>query len=106
MFLSTYFLMQTLTRNIIIHGESGFKVNVFELSIEAFMPEKDELHIFGDHNGKWLAFETVGWNSERLTLMGGAVHWYSKYIGFEQMQPTIIDPRNTRRLKIVRTQGV
>ena len=50
-----YFLLPDAQRDIIIHGPTGTRLNVYSLENEDFRPIKGELHIFGDDHGEWLA---------------------------------------------------
>ena len=94
----TYFLLPGQTRDVIVHGETGFKINVFRLEKEIFVPKDGELHVFGKDKKEWLAFETCGWNAEKLAIMSAAVLWYSEYIGFFEIQLTFTDPRQMHKL--------
>jgi hypothetical protein len=94
----TYFLLSGQTRDVIVHGETGFKINVYRLEKEIFVPKDGELHVFGKDNKEWLAFETSGWNTEKLEIISAAVLWYSEYIGFYELQLTFTDPRQMHKL--------
>jgi hypothetical protein len=94
----TYFLLAGQTRDVIVHGETGFKVNVFRIEKENFAPLANELHVFGQNMGEWLAFETAGWNDKKLDLISAAIHWYTEYKNCKDMQLTFIDPRAMHRI--------
>jgi hypothetical protein len=89
----TYFLLPGQTRDVIVHGETGVKVNVFRIEKENFAPLSCELHIFGQSLGEWLAFETAGWNDKKMDIMNAAILWYIEYNNFKNLQLTFTDPR-------------
>jgi len=95
----TYFLLPGQIRDVIVHGETGFKINVYRLEKESFLPKDGEIHVFGKDPEEWLAFETSGWNTEKLAIMSAALLWYSEFIGFTQLQLTFTDPRQMHILK-------
>jgi hypothetical protein len=76
---TNYFLLENEDRDIIVHGETGFRVNVFAIENHGFTPTKGELHIFGCAKGKWFAFETTAWSCEAIDLVTDAVVWYARY---------------------------
>jgi hypothetical protein len=78
---------------VIVHRETGTKVNVFGLEVENYQPGPGELHIFGDDHREWLAFETEGWNGEHINIIDQAVLWYARYLDYPQMEITTEDPR-------------
>jgi hypothetical protein len=94
-----YFILATENRDIIVHAETGLRVNVFRLENEGFMPTVGELHVFGDDHGGWLAFETEGYSSENLGLVKGAVIWYARYLDYPEMDIRTEDPRPAVKLK-------
>ena len=60
---------------------------------------KDELHIFLDDHGEWLAFETEGWNGGDIQVFSGAVLWYAVYLDYPAMDITTEDPRPAFKLR-------
>jgi hypothetical protein len=94
-----YFLLPDAQRDIIIHGPTGTRLNVYSLENEDFRPAKGELHIFGDDHGEWLAFETQGWNGGDTRVFSGAVLWYGLYLDYPVMEITTKDPRPKFRLR-------
>jgi hypothetical protein len=93
MLSTSYFLLEDQDRDIIVHGETGLRVNVFGLEVDQYEPTPGELHIFGDDHGEWLAFETEGLSREDLDVLSGAVQWYARYLDYPQMQIRADDPR-------------
>lgn len=96
---NNYFLLEDQERDIIVHGETGLRVNVFGLEVDQYEPTPGELHIFGDDHGEWLAFETEGWSIENLDIISGAVKWYARYLDYPEMQISEEDPRPAVRLR-------
>ena len=96
---TTYFLLEDQERDIIVHGESGLRVNVFGLEVDQYQPAAGEIHIFGEAYGEWLAFETDGWTIEGLNVISGAVLWYARYLDYPEMKITENDPRPQVKLK-------
>ncbi len=94
-----YFLLPDSARNIIVHGPTGTRLNVYSLENENFIPTKGELHIFGDDHGEWLAFETDGWEGGDIKVFSNAVLWYSVYLDYPVMEITTEDPRPEFKLK-------
>ena len=95
-----YFLVPDANRQIISHGETGLRVNVYHLENEPFYPVTGELHIFGDDHGEWLAFETEGYHRDDLQIFASAVTWYARYLDYPGMQIETVDPRPEFKLKI------
>ncbi|GAA4326299.1 hypothetical protein GCM10023149_29000 [Mucilaginibacter gynuensis] len=98
---TTYYLLENAHRDIIVHGQSGLRVNVFNLETEGFEPKRGEIHIFGDDHGEWLAFETDGWTVKDIDLISGAVLWYARLLDYPEMEVRTMDPRPAHRLRIV-----
>jgi hypothetical protein len=96
---TTYFLLDDEERDVIVHGESGLRVNVFGLEVDRYQPTEGEIHIFGEAHGEWLAFETERWTKEDLTIISGAVLWYARYLDYPEMEITEEDPRPRIQLK-------
>jgi hypothetical protein len=101
MISTTFSLLVDQERDIIVHGETGLRVNVFGLEVDSFQPAEGELHIFGDDHGEWLAFETEGWNGEELELISQAVLWYARYLDYPEMRIVTEDPRPESKLRKV-----
>lgn len=97
-----YFLLEDEERNVIVHGESGLRVNVFGLDADRYEPTEGEIHIFGEAYGEWLAFETDGWTLEDVGIISDAVLWYARYLGYPEMQITETDPRQEPKLKVLK----
>ena len=76
---TNYFLLEDKERDVIVHGDTGLRVNVFGLEVDNYRPTAGELRIFGEDHGGWLAFETEGWTLESLNIVSGAVTWYARY---------------------------
>lgn len=90
---NNYFLLEDARRDVIVHGETGLRVNVFNRETEGFSPAPGEIHVVGDDHGLWLAFETEGWTMEGLEIVSSAVLWYARRLDYPQMQITTEDPR-------------
>jgi hypothetical protein len=97
----TYFLLDDQDRDVIVHGQTGLRVNVFGLEVDQYQPTAGEIHIFGEAHGEWLAFETEGWTMEDLSVISGAVLWYARYLDYPEMCVSEEDPRPQVRLKKV-----
>jgi len=95
----TYFLLEGADRAVIVHGKTGLRVNVFSLETEGYSPNSDELHVFGNDHGEWLAFETDGWTIEAMDLVTGAVVWYTHYLDHPEMVIRTKDPRPQYKLR-------
>jgi hypothetical protein len=101
MLANNYFLLEGQNRDVIVHGATGLRVNVFGLEVDRYEPTDGELHIFGDDHGEWLAFETEGWSAEGLEIISGAVKWYAQYLDYSEMQISEEDPRPVVKLRKV-----
>ena len=88
-----YFLVPEADRQIIAHGETGLRVNVYHLENEPFYPVMGELHVFGDDHGEWIAFETEGYHPDYLQIFAFAITWYARYLDYPDIQIEIVDPR-------------
>lgn len=64
---TSYYLTDENDRHLIINAATELAVQTFSLEREPFTPHGDELHLFGDDHGEWLAFETVGWQGEDIS---------------------------------------
>jgi hypothetical protein len=73
-------------RDIIYHQESKFKVQVYNMQHEHFVPNANEVHFFGDDHGDELAFETVSYNNQSERFIKAAIAWYSLYIAYPEMK--------------------
>jgi len=98
---SNYFLLEEADHPVIVHGQSGLRLNVFSLETQDFRPAPGEIHIFGDDHGEWLAFETDGWTMEDMDIISGAVRWYAIYLDYPFMEITTTDPRDEFRLRVL-----
>ena len=96
---TNYFLLQQHDRDIIVHGATGLRVQVFGLEVDQYKPTPGELHIFGDDHGEWLAFETEGWLMESMDIITGAVVWYARYLDYTEMIILTDDPRPDIKLR-------
>ena len=90
---TTYFLTDENDHHVIVHAETGLRVQTFSLEQEPFTPDEGELHLFGDDHGEWLAFETMGWKGEDFFLLQGAMIWYARYLDHPDMLIIAADPR-------------
>src|ERR1700761_4469400 len=68
-----YFLLPDTERDIIVHGPTNLRLNVYNLENEDFRPTQGELHIFGDDHGEWLAFGTEGWSGGDRQVLSNAL---------------------------------
>jgi hypothetical protein len=96
---TNYFMLSDGERDVIVHAQTGLRVNVFSLENEGFHPTAGELHIFGDDHGEWLAFETEDYTVEALDIFKGAVVWYARYLDYPEMEISSEDPRPPFKLK-------
>jgi hypothetical protein len=101
MLSTSYFVIHESERDIIVHVASGIRVKVFGLEVDEYVPDQNEIHVFGDDHGEWLAFETEGWNGEGLDIISQAVVWYARYLDYPQMQIMTEDPRPVNKLRVV-----
>ena len=83
-------------QDVIIHGESQQKVNVYFLDGYDFEPNLAELHIFANCDGQWLVFQTVKWNYGDMELFTEAARWYACYAHDPEMAFSPDDPRVQR----------
>lgn len=96
---TSYFLLDDQERPVIVHAETGLKVNVFSLELENFEPAGSERHLFGDDHGEWLAFETEDWDDGDERILHQALRWYAQYLDYPQMNIQAEDPRPEIRLR-------
>lgn len=102
MFSTTFSLLEYQERDVIVHDETGLRINVFGLEVDDYHPTTGELHIFGDDYGEWLAFETENWNGEHLDIISQAVVWYARYLDYPEMTIVTEDPRPEFKLKVIK----
>jgi hypothetical protein len=97
--LVTYYLLPVEDGNVIIHYDTGLKINVFNLKNEDFKPNPLELHVYGVNNSDWLAFETEGWTTESLRIIGQAVLWYTLEMNLSEIRLTVMHPDSQKDLR-------
>jgi hypothetical protein len=87
-------------RDVIVHGETGLRVNVVGLEAGQYEPTAGEIHISERRMGNGWPL-TEGWTMEELGIISGAVLWYGRYLNYPEMQVSEEDPRMQVKLKQV-----
>lgn len=88
-----YYILAHHNRDIIVHIPSGTKVNVFLLAENQYIPKTGELVLFGNHEGFYLAFETVKWADKSIDIVTEAIQWYLWRKNIRHMEIGTKDPR-------------
>lgn len=80
----SYFIVRSLSnplnKDVILECNSGLKVSVQNLSDEVFQPDPNEVHYYGETDGKELVFETIGYRGEFQVLILSMISRYALYI--------------------------
>lgn len=90
---TTYYLTDENDHHIIVHADTGLRMQIFSLEHEPYIPDPKEIHLFGDDHGEWLAFETIGWKGEPIEILKGAIVWYARYLDYPEILIIDEDPR-------------
>jgi hypothetical protein len=80
-------------RDVIHSRDSELKVRVYCLDEDRFVPNANEIQLFGYADSKLYAFETIDIVAEDALDVVGAIQWYAEYIEFPQMEILPEDPR-------------
>lgn len=96
----TYYLSDENDHHVIVHEATDLRVQTFSLENEPFTPDAKEIHLFGDDHGEWLAFETMGWQGEDVSILRGAMVWYARYLDYADMLIIEDDPRPVNPLRL------
>ena len=83
-------------RDVIHSRDTRLKVRVYCLDEEKFMPDDNEVQLYGYANSKLLAFETIDIAAEDAIDLVGAIKWYASYIQYPNMEILPEDPRPGR----------
>ena len=63
---TAYFLLDDQDRDVIVHGQTGLRVNVFGLEVDQYQPTAGEFHIFGEAPGEWLPLKRIAFKVLRF----------------------------------------
>jgi hypothetical protein len=80
-------------RDVIHSRDTSLKIRVFCLDNEQFIPDDNEIQLFGFADSKLFAFETINVLAEDALDVVGAIKWYADYINCPHMEILPEDPR-------------
>jgi len=80
-------------RDVIHSRDTELRVRVFCLDKESFHPDSSEIQLYGYNSSQLFAFETIGVASDDALDIVEAIQWYTRYIGFPDMEILPEDPR-------------
>ena len=80
-------------RDVIHSRDTALKVNVFCVTEENFVPDTNEIQLYGYAKKKLYAFETIHITPDDALDIVSAIQWYAKYIDFPEMEILPEDPR-------------
>ncbi|MBW4890473.1 hypothetical protein KXQ82_12125 [Mucilaginibacter sp. HMF5004] len=73
-------------RDVIRSRDTSLKINVYCLDKENFIPDPDEIQLYGDDHGSPRAFETVGITADDALDVASAIRWYADYLDYPEME--------------------
>lgn len=80
-------------RDVIHSRDTTLKVKVFCVSEETFIPNPNEIQLYGYAGKKLYAFETINITPDDALDVIGAIQWYAEYIDCPSMEILPEDPR-------------
>jgi hypothetical protein len=80
-------------RDVIHSRDTELKIRVYCLESDSFVPNSNEIQLYGYANNKLYAFETIDIAAEDALDVVGAIQWYADYIDYPQMEILPEDPR-------------
>jgi len=80
-------------RDVIHSRDTTLKVKVYCVTNEDFMPDSNEIQLFGYAKKKLYAFETINITPDDALDVISAIQWYADYIKFPDMEILPDDPR-------------
>jgi hypothetical protein len=80
-------------RDVIHSRDTGLKVTVFCIDEDRFVPNSNEIQLYGYADGKLYAFETINVTPDDALDVIDAIQWYAEYIEFPEMEILPEDPR-------------
>jgi len=80
-------------RDVIHSRDTTLKVKVYCVSNENFIPDPNEIQLFGYADKKLYAFETINITPDDALDVISAIQWYADYIDFPDMEILPDDPR-------------
>ncbi|MBS7564459.1 hypothetical protein KHS38_08570 [Mucilaginibacter sp. Bleaf8] len=80
-------------RDVIHSRDTTLKVKVFCVSEETFIPNSNEIQLYGYAGKKLYAFETINITPDDALDVIGAIQWYAEYIDCPDMEILPEDPR-------------
>jgi hypothetical protein len=80
-------------RDVIYSRDTTLKVKVYCVTDENFIPDPNEIQLFGYADNKLYAFETINITPDDALDVISAIQWYADYIDFPDMEILPEDPR-------------
>jgi len=80
-------------RDVIHSRDTTLKVKVYCVSDESFIPDPNEIQLFGYADKKLYAFETINITPDDALDVISAIQWYAEYIDCPDMEILPEDPR-------------
>ncbi|MDB5111083.1 MAG: hypothetical protein JWR67_2197 [Mucilaginibacter sp.] len=96
---TNFYTIKTNGQEVIRDHKTLLQIKIYALEEECFMPNNNEITLYGIGQNCKLAFETICIRDYNAELVAYALAWYVDYIGQHDMQITSEDPRMPFRLK-------
>lgn len=87
-------------RGVIHSRNSGLRVQVFYLDREKFVPDSNEIQLYGDNGKERFAFETIGIEPEGALDVVDAIRWYAAYINCPDLEIMPEKPENNSNIAV------
>lgn len=87
-------------RDVIHSRDTHLKIRVFCLDDESFVPDSNEIQLYGYATRKLYAFETINIMAEDALDVISAIQWYAEYINFPEMEILPDDPRQGNHMAV------
>ena len=86
--------------DVIYSRDTDLRIKVYQLGKMTYLPNENEIQLYGALNEKLIVFETVDIVPEDALEVISAIRWYTDYIGYPEMEILPEDPRILQQIAI------
>jgi len=87
-------------RDVIHSRDTHLKIRVFCVDVEQFVPDNNEIQLYGYAGRKLYAFETINIIADDALDVISAIQWYAGYIDCPDMEILPDDPREGNTIAV------